>query len=439
MVYKVFLSSTSKDLAAHRQAVERAISGLEGFAPIAMENFGARDATASEIDEAKVHACDVFIGLVGHCYGSSPKDDPTSYTEQEFDLASALSRPRLMLVASDEFRLPASLREPEEKHRRQVAFRARVLEGRVVAMFDDPAGLAGLVIQALHNWRAEREQVDQITADLVAATEAAAQHEARAAELERALAEGQKEREALRASVQALAEKAREPDAPPKVEQALALLPEGRTAEAEAIFAEIVERKQAEGTAALQEAAAAARHLGALAYLDSTQKALEAYATATRLDPHDTWSWVLLGRLFRRAGNLDAAGQAFQKAREAAERAGGERDVSVALDGLGDVRVAQGDRAGALQAYEQSRAIRDKLAARDPANAEWQRDLIVSNVKLAEVAEEASKAKRHYRAALDVAVALRDAGRLAPVDAWMVEDLEARLERVSAQAAEEQP
>jgi hypothetical protein len=187
MVYRVFLSSTSKDLAAHREAVERAILRLEGFMPIVMENFGARDGTASQIDEAKVRECDVFVGLIGHLYGSSPKDNPTSYTEQEFELATALGRPRLMLVASDEFRLPANLIEPEEKRQHQIAFRTRVLEERVVAMFDDPASLAGLVTQALANWRAEREKVDQITADLIAAKEAAARHEARAGELERAL------------------------------------------------------------------------------------------------------------------------------------------------------------------------------------------------------------------------------------------------------------
>ena len=59
--------------------------------------------------------------------------------------------------------------------------------------------------------------------------------------------------------------------------------------------------------------------------------------------------------------------------------------------------------------------------------------------KLAEIAEsrgdQTSEAKRHYRAALRITVALREAGRLAPVDAWMVEDLEARLERVSQEAA----
>jgi tetratricopeptide (TPR) repeat protein len=381
MAYKVFLSSTSRDLANHREAVERAILRLEGFMPIVMENFGARDATASQIDEAKVRECDVFVGLVGHCYGSSPKDNPTSYTEQEFDLATALGRLRLMLVASDEFRLPASLREPEERHLRQVAFRARVLEERVVAMFDDPAGLAGLVTQALANWRAEREKVDPITADLVAAKEAAARHEARAAELERALQEGQREREELRAAVEALAEKAREPDAPRNVQQALALLPEGRTAEAEAIFAEIVERKQVEGTAALQEAAAAARHLGALAYLDSTQKALEAYATATRLDPDNAWSWIHLGLLHKRAGSLAQAERALDQAQQAAIRSGQERDQSVAQAYLGDIRLAQGNLRDALAAYDEAVSVQQRLAD----NTERQRDLSVCFERIGDV------------------------------------------------------
>jgi tetratricopeptide (TPR) repeat protein len=143
-----------------------------------------------------------------------------------------------------------------------------------------------------------------------------------------------------------------------------------------------------------------------------------------------------------RAGALEAfeQGRAIRDKLAARDPANAEwqRDLSVSLNKIGDVRVAQGDRAGALEAFEQGRAIADKLAARDPANAEWQRDLIVSNVKLAGVAEsqagKTSEAAKHYRAALDIAVALRDSGRLAPVDGWMVGDLEARLARVSAQA-----
>jgi hypothetical protein len=47
--------------------------------------------------------------------------------------------------------------------------------------------------------------------------------------------------------------------------------------------------------------------------------------------------------------------------------------LSLNLGKVGDVRLAAGDRAGALAAHEESLAIRRKLAATDPENAGWQR------------------------------------------------------------------
>src|SRR2546421_571272 len=55
-----------------------------------------------------------------------------------------------------------------------------------------------------------------------------------------------------------------------------------------------------------------------------------------------------------------------------------QRDLSVSHNGIGDVLVAQGDRAGALAAYRAGLEIRETLARRDPGNTEWQRDLSVS-------------------------------------------------------------
>lgn len=84
--------------------------------------------------------------------------------------------------------------------------------------------------------------------------------------------------------------------------------------------------------------------------------------------------------------------------------------------------------------YERARAIFERLAAADPGNAGWQRDLIVSNVKLAEIAGQAGEttvARGHYRAALEIAMDLQARGRLAPADAWMVGELEARLAALS--------
>jgi hypothetical protein len=319
MAYRVFLSSTSKDLAAYREAVHRALDALDGFDLIGMESFGARDTDARGIDEQKLREADLLVGLMGHCYGSSPPDDPTSFTEQEYDFAVDRKLPRLMFVAPDEFPVPQHLIEPDDKRARQKAFRERVMVDRVVASFATPEGLAARVTQALANWRVER-----ITAELVAAKEAEAKRKeeaakyreeatreaARRAELERTLAEDREERKALRAAVQALADRAGAPEAPPGVEQALALLPEGRTAEAKAVFEEIVARKQAEGAAslrkgagALREAVAAAHHLVALASLDGTLQAILATHTGERLHVFLEELDRFLGRLPLQAGS----------------------------------------------------------------------------------------------------------------------------------------
>ena len=49
--------------------------------------------------------------------------------------------------------------------------------------------------------------------------------------------------------------------------------------------------------------------------------------------------------------------------------AGWQRDLSVSYDKVGDVQVAQGDLAAAMQSYRDSLAIRQRLAQSDPGNA----------------------------------------------------------------------
>ena len=83
----------------------------------------------------------------------------------------------------------------------------------------------------------------------------------------------------------------------------------------------------------------------------------------------------------------------------------------------------QGQLDHALAAYRTSLALIEPLAARDPGNAEWQRDLIVSLVKLGG----ASGEHAHWARALAIAEALRARGALAPGDAWMIDDLQQKL------------
>ena len=69
-VKTVFLSSTSQDLKDHRAKVIDAFQGLDGWEVVDMEHFGARDAEPDEFCRSMAEECDVFVGVIGHCYGS---------------------------------------------------------------------------------------------------------------------------------------------------------------------------------------------------------------------------------------------------------------------------------------------------------------------------------------------------------------------------------
>lgn len=150
-----FLSSTAKDLAEYRNAAYKAIEGLDDWHCVRMEDFGARDAMADEFCQGKVAECDVFVGIVGHCYGSSPKGSEKSYTEQEYDAAVATGKPRLMFLAPEDFPLPAYLIEPNERWAKQRAFRDRVNAERIRDTFTSPENLAWRLVQATRNWEQE--------------------------------------------------------------------------------------------------------------------------------------------------------------------------------------------------------------------------------------------------------------------------------------------
>jgi len=152
---RVFLGSTARDLGAHRQAVFRAISSLDGFLCVRMEDFGSRDWEADAFCRARVKECEIFLALVGHFYGSSPQGSDISFMEREFNAAVEVGIPRLLFLATDDMLLPSSLREPEKKWKRQQRFRKLLRQERIVSFFDQPDRLADQVIAALRNLERE--------------------------------------------------------------------------------------------------------------------------------------------------------------------------------------------------------------------------------------------------------------------------------------------
>ncbi len=166
-MYKVFLSSTSRDLEVYREAVHRAIDGLPGLQLVKMEDFGARNAKAKDLCERLVRECDLLVGLMGHYYGSCPPGDTTSFTELEYRTAKAAGLCRLMFVAPDDFPIPARLRESDASFEQQQRFRQEVMADRVVASFDEPEQLASAITRGLFVWHEEQRKAKECVAGVL--------------------------------------------------------------------------------------------------------------------------------------------------------------------------------------------------------------------------------------------------------------------------------
>ena len=92
------------------------------------------------------------------------------------------------------------------------------------------------------------------------------------------------------------------------------------------------------------------------------------------------------------------------------------------MNKLGDVLVKAGDLSGATARFEASLKVSERLAETNPGSAEAQRDLIVSYAKLGEVVPH----QGWWSRGLAVCERLAAEGRLAPTDAWMLDELRER-------------
>ena len=103
---------------------------------------------------------------------------------------------------------------------------------------------------------------------------------------------------------------------------------------------------------------------GDLFFATDTDKAIEAYAKATELDPTDTISRNQLGHLYRRIGELDKAAAQYQQIIDA--NAGGSDDNSkywegAALANLGNIAETRGDFDEAEALYTRALNIQQAL------------------------------------------------------------------------------
>lgn len=118
-IVKVFLSSTYEDLHPYREAAREALRLLDGVQCIGMEEFGARPDAADPFSREMVSRSDLYVGIIGHCYGSCPRGSPSSYTVREFEAALETQRPKLVFLLADDVspikEEPGELKEKQQK------------------------------------------------------------------------------------------------------------------------------------------------------------------------------------------------------------------------------------------------------------------------------------------------------------------------------------
>ena len=100
---RVFVSSTMKELAGERAAVQDSIRRLR-LTPVLFE-LGARPHPPRALYQAYLEQSDVFVGIYWESYGWIPPESTTSASEDEFRRCA--DRPRLVYLKE-----PSPRREP---------------------------------------------------------------------------------------------------------------------------------------------------------------------------------------------------------------------------------------------------------------------------------------------------------------------------------------
>ncbi len=157
--WRVFLSHTSelRNFPAGGKSyvaeAERAISAA-GHVIVDMADFPAANEPAAQVCAERVAGCDVYVGVLGTRYGSPVRDKrEVSYTELEFDTATAAGLPRLVFLLDKtvaDVGIPLDQLIDLKFGFRQEAFRRRVqASGLVTQSFTSPDELGRLVERSL--------------------------------------------------------------------------------------------------------------------------------------------------------------------------------------------------------------------------------------------------------------------------------------------------
>lgn len=146
--YQVFVSSTFRDLVEERQDTIRNILDLNHI-PAGMELFPAADVAQLSYIKKIIDECDYYLLIVGGRYGSLD-DEGISFTEREYDYAVEKGKFVVAFVHSDPDAISVKNSDTKpELAAALVAFREKVMNGRLVKTWSNRQNLETAVIKSL--------------------------------------------------------------------------------------------------------------------------------------------------------------------------------------------------------------------------------------------------------------------------------------------------
>ena len=150
--WRVFVSSTSRDLYEERQALEKALHQLRTSEFNGMEYFGSMPETPKEACLKKVEESNVYVGIFAERYGYVDPDTGLSMTELEYREARSRDLPCLIYIkASSDSDDTKQADTSEEDKNKLAALKAELKRTHVVSSFTTADNLATKVVIDLYN------------------------------------------------------------------------------------------------------------------------------------------------------------------------------------------------------------------------------------------------------------------------------------------------
>lgn len=165
--YQVFVSSTFRDLVDERQDTIRNVLDLNHI-PAGMELFPAADVEQLSYIKKVIDECDYYLLIVGGRYGSLDADG-VSFTEREYDYAVGTGKFVIAFVHGEPDALSVKNSDVKpELAAALAAFRAKVMDGRLVRTWTNRQDLQLVVIKSLMHAFSTYPQTGWIRGDAAA-------------------------------------------------------------------------------------------------------------------------------------------------------------------------------------------------------------------------------------------------------------------------------